>query len=74
MAKKQASKVGVTFTTGSGKTYSLVSESKVDGQKLYKYKWHECPDPEYLFESFKELDSVDIAVLILKYLATTQIS
>lgn len=72
MAKKQKlkqekSKVGMTLNTALGHTYVLISENSTSGEKLYQYKWLECPNPDYIFESKKPYDSLDMGNAILTY-------
>lgn len=65
--KAKSSNIGRILTTGSGNTYTLQSATTDNGTRIYKYKWVECPDKDYVFESRKELDSLDMAEEILQY-------
>lgn len=71
MAKKSKntpkSNVGLKLMTGSGSTYTLLSDTATTGEQLYQYKWFECPDKDYIFESKKPYDSLDMANAIIMY-------
>ena len=71
MAKKSKntpkSNVGLKLMTGSGNTYTLLSDTNASGESYYRYKWFECPDENHIFESKKPYDSVDMANAIIMY-------
>ncbi len=61
------SKLGVKFTLGTGNTYTLVSDKNINGQKIFEYRWHECPDSTFTFKSTRELDSIGLVEKITQY-------